>query len=279
MESQEKYVVISRIAAKNEGLSTYYTGNPCKRGHLAPRKVNNYNCVVCQKEYDKDKQKEYYQKHRKHIIEKQRLRNLAHSEEVQEYQKQYRKANAIKRLEYNKRYYQLNKDEQIKKSREHRKNHKEYYVEYNKQYYEDNKEQILASSRIRNKHRYQNNKEEINKKTLERYHNASPERIEERKQSRRVYRESQHGRGILNACGAKRRANKRNATPSWYEHDKCKKLYQESARLTKETGFQYNVDHIIPLQHGLVCGLHCYDNLQIITVVENLTKGNKFIID
>lgn len=268
MESQENYVIISRKEAKLNELYTYYTGIPCKHGHISPRKVCNCGCIACQEEY--------YQNNRKSIIKKQMKRNSLRHGKVREYQKQYRKDNADKRAQYSKDYYQANREEQIKKSREHKAQNKEYYKEYNIQYYANNKEQILEYSRKYNKEHYQKNKEEINRKTLERYHNASSERIEQRKETKRKYRESEHGSGILNACGAKRRCQKLNATPPWYEHEKVTKLYEESARLTRETGVQYNVDHIVPLQNKLVSGLHCLANLQIITKEENLKKHNKF---
>ena len=74
---------------------------------------------------------------------------------------------------------------------------------------------------------------------------------------------------------ANRRAAKLKATPKWYEMIRVQKLYEQCANITTKTGIEHNVDHIIPLQHPLVCGLHCSDNLQIITKMENLEKGNK----
>lgn len=38
----------------------------------------------------------------------------------------------------------------------------------------------------------------------------------------------------------------------------------------------HEVDHIIPLNHPLVCGLHCVANLQYLTVEANREKSNKW---
>lgn len=38
----------------------------------------------------------------------------------------------------------------------------------------------------------------------------------------------------------------------------------------------HQVDHIIPLRHSLVCGLHVIANLQYLTPFDNGSKGNKF---
>jgi len=46
----------------------------------------------------------------------------------------------------------------------------------------------------------------------------------------------------------------------------------------KATGFKWEVDHIIPITHKLVCGLHVENNLQVIPATENIRKRNRFEI-
>lgn len=79
-----------------------------------------------------------------------------------------------------------------------------------------------------------------------------------------------------NANNAKRRASKLSATVSWADSSAMEQLYVEARRLFEETGVKYHVDHIVPLVHPLVCGLHWEGNLQVITETENCIKHNSF---
>ena len=72
------------------------------------------------------------------------------------------------------------------------------------------------------------------------------------------------------AYAAKRKAQKLNATPKWFEKEEVEALYEEA----KETGV--TVDHIVPLQGERVSGLHCLDNLQLMEASENFRKNNRF---
>lgn len=80
------------------------------------------------------------------------------------------------------------------------------------------------------------------------------------------------------ARGAKRRALKILATPTWLSashYDEMRDLYTKSSQIAELTGILFHVDHIVPLQGELVCGLHVPWNLQVIPAYENLSKSNK----
>jgi hypothetical protein len=63
------------------------------------------------------------------------------------------------------------------------------------------------------------------------------------------------------------------ATPGWVDHEKNCKVYADSRR-QRRMGRSVCVDHIVPLNHPYVCGLHWHGNLQIISEKENEIKSN-----
>jgi hypothetical protein len=84
----------------------------------------------------------------------------------------------------------------------------------------------------------------------------------------------------VNAINATRRAAKANATPKWFsELDEF--VIEEAFSLTiqreKLTGIRWDVDHMIPLRANEACGLHCYQNIQVIPKSMNSAKRNKMI--
>lgn len=74
---------------------------------------------------------------------------------------------------------------------------------------------------------------------------------------------------------AKRRANKKTATPKWAELDKIKFVYKKAKELSILLGVNLQVDHVIPLQGKDVRGLHVWANLQLLEASLNLSKGNR----
>lgn len=134
-----------------------------------------------------------------------------------------------------------------------------------KQYYAKNRELELARCsawRAENKEKrrditrryYEQNKDKVNATTLA-WRIKNP--------------------GASNAITARRRASKKIASPSWANSFFIKEAYALAALRTKMLGFKWNVDHIVPIQSPLVCGLHCEANLQVITKYDNVRKGNR----
>jgi hypothetical protein len=76
---------------------------------------------------------------------------------------------------------------------------------------------------------------------------------------------------------ARRRAAKLKASPTWSDDRAISELYKIAKRLQIITGVQYHIDHIDPLQHNLVCGLHVAQNLQVLPATVNIEKSNRFI--
>ena len=65
------------------------------------------------------------------------------------------------------------------------------------------------------------------------------------------------------------RSLKLTRTPTWSNPLKIKEIYDNCPE-------GYHVDHIVPLQGTLVCGLHVENNLQYLLAEDNLRKQNKF---
>lgn len=79
--------------------------------------------------------------------------------------------------------------------------------------------------------------------------------------------QSRKNKNTLNRLRAKRLLK---ATPNWVNKDELKYIYT----LASERNLV--VDHIVPLKHDLVCGLHIPENLRCVPVALNASKSNKF---
>jgi hypothetical protein len=123
----------------------------------------------------------------------------------------------------------------------------------------------------------------------EKYKLSDPEAVRVKKQAsyertkkhhlvqKRIYRQANKGK--INALVAARKKHIKQRTPKWFgleERWVVKEVYELAASRTKMTGFAWHVDHIVPLQGGIVSGLHVMNNLQVIPGVDNIKKKNRY---
>lgn len=136
-----------------------------------------------------------------------------------------------------------------------------------KKYAEDNKDKVLerkAEYRANNKEKHKKWNDARDKDSL--------------KASYKKYREANRPKRAN--AQAKRRAIKNSATPSWYsELDDfvLQEAYNLASDRKKSTGFDWQVDHMIPLQARNVCGLQVWNNFQVIPAILNRLKRNSLI--
>lgn len=83
-------------------------------------------------------------------------------------------------------------------------------------------------------------------------------------------------RDKCNAALAAYKARKKQATPAWANDFFIEEAYDLARRRTEATGFEWQVDHIVPMTHPLAQGLHVENNLQVIPAVENRSKSNRY---
>ena len=104
-----------------------------------------------------------------------------------------------------------------------------------------------------------------------------------RKDNPEKVKEMQKGRYAKNPTKGKIEASLRHkrakqALPKWANKNYIKLFYQIAQEESEKVGYKVTVDHIVPLRHPLVCGLHNEFNLQFLSASENSRKRNKFEI-
>lgn len=125
--------------------------------------------------------------------------------------------------------------------------------------------------------RYAKNKSYVTKKNSLYYYNNKDYVLKRNKKYFKEY--VKRNRAYLTAKEAKRRAAKLKATPLWVDKKEIEVIYSFARWLSIAAFQEYHVDHIVPLNNNKVCGLHCSDNLQILTAIDNIKKSNKICLD
>lgn len=248
------FQIISKAQAKSLGIKFYFTGKPCKHGHIAERMVSKSTCRECNRKFGL----KYYSENKSKFSEYSKEYRLKNKDQIAE----YRENNKERASKLHKEYYTKNADKEKERSRQwHKENYervRESRLEYNRVWRAENAE----LKRELDKKYNEENKDTLRVKRSERYF-KNRDKILKRCKKYRAKNLDKH-----NASSAERRAIKKRAVPKWYNKAKVNKLYSKA----REMGL--TVDHIVPLKSNLVCGLHCWHNLQLLDQSENSSKGN-----
>ena len=240
--------IITRPEAKEKGLSHYYTGKPCKHGHVSNRRTDNGDCLVCARERCsaadyKNYKAGWYRDNKQQVMDAWRKRYTKNRSAILE------KQNA---------YYQRNK---------------EWILKHQSEYYHRNKDKIREKINFKYAALPQHKRDEIQRKNKE-WKANNPEKYALAKK-RWAEKNYERLKATSAAHSRTRQAKKRMACPDWVKMDEIKNIYLVRQDISDATGVEYHVDHYYPLQGKTICGLHVPWNLQVIPARENIAKGNK----
>lgn len=244
-------VIITRAEAKSQGISTYFTGKLCKHGHLSPRDTKTGQCLECRTSYSK----QHYHNNKDRYIEWSAAYRERNRDDLRDYNNRWRKEHPEQSKQHAKQTYEKNKDKRLVAAKKNYHDNIACRKQSAKQWQQENREKCQEICR-----NYRANNSKQSSLSSSKYRSQNKEKY--------AYYE------------ATRRASKKQACPDWLteeHHQQMLDIYTKAVSLTEQSELQYHVDHIVPLQSDLVCGLHVPWNLQIIIASDNLKKSNKLM--
>jgi len=169
--------------------------------------------------------------------------------------------NPKKFAETQKRYRDNNIEKMAKRQKEHYQENREALVEKRREYVENNKDKVHA----RNMDYYYKNRDVI---------------LKARKPYQKKWRQENLEKNAM--ATARRRSLRRNRVLGG-KYTELDELVLSEAHIaakerTKEFGFPWHVDHMIPLAGKIASGLDCAWNIQVIPAYLNTSKRNKHIM-
>lgn len=294
--------IITRAQAIERGLTRYFTGNPCKHGHIAERYLQS-GCIECvciaQAKARQGKAEKIRAIRAKHSQETAAKRpNQPSTIDDSTHQEIITRAEAIERglkyyftgnpcvhghlvgrfassgacLECERikaaKWYQKNLGRAKATNAEYRKKNTEKTRARNARYLKENANKVREKSAKY----YLKNKTKIDARGAE-WQRKNPEMA-----AAKTARWQKKNKDKVCAIVARRHAAKRQRLPAWFsEFDHF--VMTEAADLAKQresaTGRKWHVDHMIPLRAKEASGLHCAENLQVIPALMNISKNNR----
>lgn len=273
--------IISRDEATSAGLTHYFTGVPCKHGHLDTRYTKTGGCSECMRcrvrahsaanpEKKKLSDRRSYEKKRPERLAKAKVYREVNAEsvsaikkdwyernrdEVAAKKKVYREENSDTLKAAKKRYYDANRDDRVRKSR---------------QYYQDNRVEQLERMKV-----YR----EENRESLNTY-------FRERRKRDPLFKMGAYLRNmlrrILKASGATKEGSSSDIVGYGPTELKAhiESLFTDG--MSWDNYGSWHIDHKVPVSIMTLFGIedpaviNALSNLQPMWAVDNLTKGNRF---
>jgi hypothetical protein len=206
---------------------------------------------------------------------------MTRKEYMKIYHAAWYQANKIRLDEINKKWVKENPDRSRAIKAAWDKRNPEKVKEKNTAWNKANPEKVKAAqakyvnahpekTRTRKNKWNQSHPEKARIRTAE-WNKINPER---RKLLQENYRKENVGK--IRTYQVVRKAGSDRATPLWANKFYIDEIYRLAKLRTKIMGFDWHVDHIVPLQSKLVCGLHCETNLCVIPAKQNQIKGNRY---
>ena len=268
MADQSIPQIITRKQAKELGLKRYFTGKPCKRGHVCERRVRDSKCVECDKLRDNKRQPQKaallrkmrkeepdaFREYEKNIKSKGSRGN---KEKIKLKNAKWRKNNPEKVAEQKRKYYEKHKVDISEKKKAERIANPLVVRAKRKKYVDDNKERMNLLRKVW-KAKNPDKDKEISKRS--RTKNADQVRQSKRNRKAKI-------RGAKGNVSAKAVADIMSKQKNLCPYCKTKISVTPKPKEKKA-----HLDHINPLCLG---GEHKIENLQWLCFSCNSSKGGK----
>lgn len=235
--------IISRKEALAKGLPRYFTGKPCRNGHIAERKTNKAECIQCK-------------------LESRRRLYAANPKKIYAQNYASRKRHWDAAVEYEKRYHAANPDVRKRAQSNYKQCHKDRLREKRFAKYAENRESQILKSRLWRK----NNPEKVRAATARYYALNSHKYKEYRRNNVEAYRIYKQNRRAREAAGGGRVSKDITDKLLRLQRGKCACCHVELSKV------EFHLDHIIPLAKG---GKHSDENMQLLCKPCNLSKSDR----